>query len=64
MNKLLDVYTKQAFGVELSECKKSSFCVTCKNPIMKFRDVLSQKEYNISGMCQTCQDKVFNMGDE
>jgi hypothetical protein len=24
-----------------------------------FRDKLSAKEYGISGMCQTCQDKIF-----
>ena len=29
-----------------------------------FRDQLSQKEYNISGLCQTCQDTIFGGGDE
>jgi len=24
-----------------------------------FRDALSKKEYSISGLCQDCQDKVF-----
>jgi len=37
------------------------FCPTCQKPIVvgEFRDELSKKEYNISGMCQKCQDSVF-----
>jgi hypothetical protein len=31
---------------------------------MDFTDELSRKEYTISGLCQTCQDKVFAEPDE
>jgi hypothetical protein len=34
-------------------------CVTCGKRADSFRDSLSVKEYNISGMCQICQDEVF-----
>ena len=34
-------------------------CVTCSGEATEFRDALSQKEYTISAMCQTCQDEVF-----
>lgn len=34
-------------------------CRTCNKPITEFRDDLSRKEYQISGMCQECQDSVF-----
>tara|TARA_R110000822_G_scaffold49147_1_gene128898 strand:+ start:300 stop:494 length:195 start_codon:yes stop_codon:yes gene_type:complete len=34
-------------------------CPTCAGPIGEFKDDLSSKEYQISGMCQTCQDKMF-----
>ena len=34
-------------------------CTVCPSPLKGFRDQLSLKEYNISGMCQACQDKVF-----
>ena len=30
-------------------------------PIGEFRDRLSEKEYTISGMCQSCQDSTFNV---
>ena len=36
-------------------------CVCCPVAVFieDFTDQLSMKEYNISGMCQSCQDKVF-----
>lgn len=40
-------------------------CVTCKTPDLEFTDLLSRKEYYISGMCQSCQDKLEAMyGDD
>lgn len=50
-------------------------CVTCENIIAPradidsprtetwFRDSLSLKEFGISGMCQECQDSVFDVED-
>ena len=35
-------------------------CMTCKGDAIEFKDALSFKEYQISGMCQVCQDGVFN----
>lgn len=37
-----------------------SHCRTCNEPITDFRDELSEREFRISGMCQKCQDEVFN----
>ena len=38
-------------------------CVSCKTSVNKvennFRDALSLREYSISGLCQTCQDKIY-----
>lgn len=31
-----------------------------KSVIGEFRDVLSLKEYKISGLCQICQDEIFD----
>ena len=33
--------------------------IGCGEPVTDFRDPISVKEYTISGLCQTCQDKVF-----
>jgi hypothetical protein len=36
-------------------------CVICKKKIKEkdFRDEKSRKEYSISGICQACQDTLF-----
>ena len=38
---------------------KSDICSWCGKPATEFRDALSKKEQNISGFCQSCQDKAF-----
>jgi len=34
--------------------------IGCGQPITPFRNMLSEREYRISGLCQECQDKIFN----
>lgn len=41
---------------------KNRKCVLCGEDVGAFRDSLSEKEFGISGMCQSCQDDVF--GDD
>ena len=41
---------------------KSDVCVFSEEDYshtVVFRDAISAREYSISGMCQTCQDKTF-----
>lgn len=33
--------------------------IGCGKEIKGFRDELSKKEYQISGLCQECQDSIF-----
>jgi len=46
---------KELFGWDGDSCN----CTTCNKPVGGFKDELSRKEYDISGMCQECQDLVF-----
>jgi hypothetical protein len=39
-------------------------CTFCAITLDEFRDEMSAKEYSISGMCQTCQDKTFGVSEE
>jgi len=57
----LDTFTKKAFGRSQTEAKEKNLCVTCGKPIKMedFKDQLSIKEYEISGLCQKCQDDTF-----
>lgn len=59
MNK--DIMRQVGFGkeVELVEQSKCPFCKKEIN-IRDFRDLLSAKEYKISGLCQKCQDDTFD----
>jgi hypothetical protein len=41
------------------ESIENDICLVCGKPARFFRDVLAQKEYTISGMCQKCQDETF-----
>ena len=38
-------------------------CRTCNGTVGPFRDSLSRREYDISGMCQKCQDEIFTPQD-
>lgn len=55
-----DMLNKVGFGdaVKAIEAKK---CPFCKKPIndKDFRNPISKKEFEISGLCQSCQDSVF-----
>ena len=46
-------------GRTLDENLRQNLCPACGKPVGEFKDALSRKEYGISGMCQTCQDAVF-----
>jgi hypothetical protein len=41
-------------------------CPFCQKPVTieDFRDDLSRREFQISGMCQSCQDDIFKETDE
>ena len=55
INSLLTINTREFAITE-------GLCATCKATdieISSFTDDLSVKEYQISGMCQKCQDSVF-----
>lgn len=34
-------------------------CVKCKGEAKEFKDILSKRENEISGLCQECQDQFF-----
>ena len=60
MQKALDTLGTLAFGRTNTEAFKKNICISCGKPAITFNDELSKHEYSISGLCQTCQDIVFN----
>ena len=48
---------------EFKELKAQGVCPDCKRDMKdaRFKDHLSQQEFKISGLCQVCQDEIFNI---
>lgn len=58
MEEHLDNVSKELFG----RSRKDDVCVTCGSDKIKpidFNDAISRREFEISHMCQECQDSVF-----
>lgn len=62
MNK--DIMNRLGFHKEV-EAVENGFCPLCGDLVNTndFRDGLSKKEFEISGICQKCQDDVFGEDD-
>lgn len=56
---VIDAFLKSFIGKDRVKTITSNKCVTCMGDADTFTDDLSKREYAISGMCQTCQDKIF-----
>lgn len=59
MQNFLDELSSELFGNSLSAAVDAGFCVMCSNEAKRFRNPQSRKEFQISGMCQDCQDSFF-----
>jgi len=58
----LDSLSNALFGRSRSAALAAGSCVSCGQSQTPFRSDAARREAAISGLCQTCQDKVF--GDE
>lgn len=71
MNEILFGMSASNFRESVAECIQHGHCSTCDvegipdeyNEGGYWRDAVSAKEYNISAMCQSCQDDFFEEED-
>ena len=56
---LLNDLSSDIFGTKRTDALAEAVCVSCEGDATSFRDAISEKEYGISGFCQTCQDDIF-----
>ena len=47
------------FAMPRSSAFQNNKCTMCGGDAEEFRDDISKKEYQISKMCQGCQDGIF-----
>ncbi len=47
------------YGRSRAECFKNLTCISCGQDASQFVDAISKKEYGLSCLCQSCQDKAF-----
>ena len=57
----IDNLLTSMMGKSRQEAENRKECMTCSEPATEFRDDVSEREYQISGMCQDCQDKIFGV---
>lgn len=58
---LLEKMTGRSTSIAANRCVATP--IGCGQPAAVFRDLLSAREYRISGLCQDCQDKIFGVED-
>ena len=58
----IDATLKSVFGIDRIQSITKLLCVCCGASVDEnsFKDALSKKEFAISGICQKCQDQIFN----
>jgi hypothetical protein len=58
-----DIMRAAGFGsaVEAKHEGKCPFCGKLVDPMNEFRDEKSRREFQISGLCQKCQDEFFGI---
>lgn len=60
MNK--DLMRSIGFGAQVDLIEEGK-CPFCKKIVEGFEDVKSYKEFQISGLCQKCQDDIWTRSD-
>lgn len=59
MQTMLNELSMKTFGRTASDALNTRTCVDCGEDASGFKDAISEKEYHISALCQSCQDGVF-----
>ena len=57
----LTKFLEKLFGQPTGE--HNTVCVICRAPAVDFRDDVTRREFQLSGLCQPCQDIIFEPGE-
>jgi len=56
----LEAFLEAINGISPKQAVQNGICAVCKKEANEFTDALSVTEYAISGLCQRCQDEIFD----
>lgn len=56
----LEAFLEALNGISPQQAVQTGICAVCKEEANEFTDALSVAEYAISGLCQRCQDEIFD----
>jgi hypothetical protein len=59
LHKLMDVLSAPSYEASYASAKATCSCILCGNSAKVFRDASARLEYNISCLCQDCQDEYL-----
>lgn len=59
IERLIEFFSRKSYPSEYARAKAAGVCVMCGKPVPDFRDAAAQIEYNISGLCQKCQEEYL-----
>ena len=62
VQKLLDFMSSHSYEANYAIAKAARTCVMCGSPARIFRDASAKLEYDVSALCQRCQDEYFKRG--
>jgi len=57
---LLEVLSDPRYKASYARAKATATCIKCKKPARTYRDASAKLEYDVSGLCQDCQDYFFD----
>jgi hypothetical protein len=60
----INSFASELIGRGRVESIKGNICTMCGEFAVGFNDALSEREYTISGMCQDCQDSMYNVMED
>lgn len=62
IDEIINLFSKEDYRSDYLDAKANETCVKCKRPVGSFRDNASRFEYQISALCQNCQDEyLYNL---
>ena len=61
IEQFLEDLAVESFGNSRKESFDKLLCVICGKAASSFDNLVAAKEYKISGLCQTCQNEVFDL---